>query len=121
MSFINNNPYDIIVWIIVYVFGFGGTDMVDVLCKALSFLLVIFLGYFIKKKGLVDKTFRDGITKLALDITLPAAVISSFLSFEKNNSLYMLMILGLVFNFFMIFVGFIFSLKKERKQYNRHD
>lgn len=88
--------------------------MVDVLCKALSFLAVIFLGYFVKKKGIVDKTFRDSITKIALDVTLPAAVISSFLSFEKNNSLYILMLLGLVFNFFMLFWGFIFSLKKER-------
>ena len=39
--------------------------MVDVLCKALSFLAVIFLGYFVKKKGIVDKTFRDSITKIA--------------------------------------------------------
>ena len=92
---------------------FGGIKMVDVLCKALSFLAVIFLGYFVKKKGIVDKTFRDSITKIALDVTLPAAVISSFLSFEKNNSLYILKLLGLVFNFFMLFWGFIFSLKKD--------
>ena len=29
--------------------------MVDVLCKALSFLAVIFLGYFVKKKSTVYK------------------------------------------------------------------
>ena len=61
----------------------------------------------------ITDMFLDSITKIALDVTLPAAVISSFLSFEKNNSLYILMLLGLVFNFFMLFLGFIFSLKKE--------
>ena len=57
--------------------------MVDVLCKALSFLAVIFLGYFVKKKGIVDKTFRDSITKIALDVTLPAAVINTLTRFQK--------------------------------------
>ena len=88
--------------------------MFTVLCKALSFLIVIFLGYYLKKKGVFNSSFRDAVTMLALNITLPAAIISSFSSFEKNNSLFLLMFMGLGINFIMVAVGFVFSLKKER-------
>ncbi len=88
--------------------------MVNVLCKALSFLVIIFLGYILKKRGTFKEGFRDAVTFIALNLTLPAAIISSFVSFEKNNSLFLLMIMGLLINFFMLFAGFIFSLGKER-------
>ena len=98
----------------IYSTSYGGGFMINVLCKALSFLIVIVVGYYLRHKGIVDKSFRDSITKLALNVTLPAAVVSSFLSFEKNNMLFLLMLMGLVFNVILIGIGYFCSLKKER-------
>jgi len=88
--------------------------MINVLCKALSFLIVIVVGYYLRHRDIVDKSFRDGVTKLALNVTLPAAVVSSFLSFEKNNMLFVLMLIGLLFNILLVFIGYFFSRNKER-------
>ena len=88
--------------------------MVNVLCKALSFLVIIVLGYTLKKRGIFKDGLREAVTFIALNLTLPAAILSSFVSFQKDNSLFALMFMGLLANFFMIFVCFILSIKKER-------
>lgn len=88
--------------------------MINVLFKAFSFLAVIVISYLFKKKGFFKQSDSAIVTKIALWITLPAAVISSFASFEKNNLLFLLMLMGLVFNIVMIFAGYIASIKKER-------
>ncbi len=92
----------------------GAVNLINVLCKALSFLAIIILGYCLKKRGIFKDGFREAVTFIALNLTLPAAILSSFVSFQKDNSLFALMLMGLLVNFFMLFVGFIFSAGKER-------
>ena len=88
--------------------------MILVLFKALSFLAIIFLGYFLKRKGFFSENDKNIITKIALNITLPASIISSFVSFEKNNSLFILVFMGLVIGIFMFLTGALVSLGKNR-------
>ena len=89
-------------------------NLVLVLCKALSFLAIIFLGYFLKKRGFFSESDKNIITKIALNITLPAAIISSFASFEKSSSLFILVLMGLGIDIFMFFLGFLVSIRKSR-------
>ena len=89
--------------------------MILVLFKALSFLAIIFLGYFLKRKGFFSEIDKNIITKIALNITLPASIISSFVSFEKNNSLFILVFMGLVIGIFMFLTGALVSLGKNRE------
>jgi predicted permease len=88
--------------------------MTDVLFKAFSFLAVIIIGYLLKKKGVFKEEDTKLIAEIALNITLPASVISSFASFEKNNMLFILMLIGLFANLFMSLIAFIASMRKSR-------
>lgn len=69
--------------------------MVTVLLKAFSFVLIIALGYILKKGGLFDgESYRIPL-KIVLNITLPAAVITSFSSTEVRPQLALLALLGI--------------------------
>ena len=55
------------------------------------------------------------MTKIAINVTLPAAVITSFASFQRDDSLFILVLLGLGLNFVMILFGFLASLGKNKR------
>jgi len=88
--------------------------MIDVLFKAFSFVAVIVCGYIIKKKGGFGDSALKLVSALALNITLPASVISSFAAFKKDNTIFMLMLLGLGINLAMSFFAFVISRKRSR-------
>lgn len=89
--------------------------MANVLFKAGSFILVILLGYALKRFHFFREDDYKVMTKIAINITLPAAVITSFAGFEKDDSLFILVILGLVLNFIMGAFGFLASIGKSKK------
>ena len=88
--------------------------MSGVLLKAFSFILVIIIGYFLKKKGFFKKEDVSVITKITLNITLPAAVVTSFSNFEKDSSLFMIIAIGFATDFVLVMLGYLISMKKER-------
>lgn len=88
--------------------------MVGVLFKALSFLLIIFLSYYLKKKGFFSPEDYSIISKITLNITLPAAVISSFANFQKDSILFLMVGLGLGVNLLMILLSSVMTVKKDR-------
>ncbi|MGI5896457.1 MAG: AEC family transporter [Oscillospiraceae bacterium] len=86
-----------------------------VLLKAGSFVLVILLGYALKRFHFFGEGDYKVMTKIAINITLPAAVITSFASFQRDDSLFILVLLGLGLNFVMILFGFLASLGKNKR------
>lgn len=89
--------------------------MEQIILKALTFVFVIILGYLLKKKRLFAPDEYKVVTKIVMNITLPAAIITSFGSFQKENSLFVLVLLGLVSNMIMVFIGYTFSKGKGDK------
>jgi predicted permease len=59
--------------------------MEQVLTKALAFVAVIALGYFLKKRGFFKPHDYELIAKIVLNITLPCAVITSFAAFKMDS------------------------------------
>ena len=88
--------------------------MLAVLFKALSFLLILFLSYYLKKKGFFSPEDYSIVSKITLNITLPAAVITSFANFQKDSTLFLMVALGLGINLLLILLAGIFSAKKAR-------
>ncbi|MGE4215200.1 MAG: AEC family transporter [Anaerotignaceae bacterium] len=88
--------------------------MIEVLFKALSFVLIIFVAYQLKQKGFFSPKDYTIVSKITLNITLPAAVITSFANFEKDNTLFLLVALGLGIDLLLILIGAILSYKKDR-------
>lgn len=86
-----------------------------VLLKAGSFVLVILLGYALKRFRFFEEGDYKVMTKIAINVTLPAAVITSFASFQRDDSLFILVLLGLGLNFVMILFGFLASLGKNKR------
>ena len=77
--------------------------MLLILAKALGFAAVIAIGYIMRKIDFFKQDDYKIITKLVLNFTLPAAILSGFVNFERQNM-----------NIFLIFIGFILSFKKDR-------
>ncbi|WP_252318145.1 MULTISPECIES: hypothetical protein [Symbiopectobacterium] len=78
--------------------------MVDVLIKAFSFILVIIIGYQLKWRGVLQPETGTALSKLMMNFTLPAAVITGFASFLVDHSLLILVAFGLGCN--LLSVGY---------------
>ena len=90
--------------------------MEQVLLKAGSFVIIIILGYLLKRFHVFGQNDYKVMTTIAVNVTLPAAVITSFAKFERDDSLFLLAVLGFGLNFVMIFFGFLASLRKDKKE-----
>lgn len=89
--------------------------MYNILLRASAFVFVIFLGYFLKRRGFFSQTDSKFVNKTVINIVLPSAIISSFGSFQKDNSLFILVLFGLICNLILIYLGYLFSKKKDSK------
>ena len=89
--------------------------MIEVLLKAGSFVIVIVIGYLLKRFGVFGPKDYKVMTTIAVNVTLPAAVITSFARFERDDSLFLLAVLGFGLNFVMILWGFLASLGKGKE------
>lgn len=86
-----------------------------VLLKAGSFVLVIFLGYCLKRLRFFGESDYQVMTKIAINVTLPAAVITSFANFTRDDSLFLLVVLGMGLNFVMVLFGFLASMRRNKR------
>lgn len=88
--------------------------MEKVLTKALAFVAVIALGYFLKKRGFFKPHDYELIAKIVLNITLPCAVITSFAAFKMDYTLFILTLIGFCGNLLMNCLGiYIDALSDE--------
>lgn len=86
--------------------------MLTVLSKAIAFVLIILIGYTLKRKGFFAPTDYQLVSKIVLNITLPCAVINSFAHFEMDFSLIIAVLLGLVGNCVMICVALLLTRRE---------
>ncbi|MBC8535406.1 AEC family transporter [Feifania hominis] len=86
--------------------------MGDVLLRAFCFVFLIFLGFILKRVGLFKQGEYRVISKVVLNITLPAAVITSFATYDSPPSLLILVVIGFACNLLMFGVGYITSRGK---------
>lgn len=82
--------------------------MADVLIKAGCLILVILLGYTLKKIGVFKKSDFPIFSHIVLDITLPCAIIINFTAFDFDPSLISLIFVGLLFCALLSLAGWVF-------------
>ncbi len=85
--------------------------MSDVFAKAFAFILIITLGYVLKRRGILRKEDRGPILNLVFYITLPCILISGFKTFEYSHSLFFAIFIGIFANFGIFFVTYLTSLR----------
>ncbi|NME35513.1 MULTISPECIES: AEC family transporter [Fusobacterium] len=89
--------------------------MENIILKVISLIFIIFFGYFLKKLSFFKKDDYKLISKIAINITLPAATIISFQSFTKDNSLIIFIFLGIFCNLLLLQIGSFISKNKNNK------
>jgi hypothetical protein len=87
--------------------------MQAILFRAFCFICIVLAGFLLRQVGVFDKRDFQAVKKVIVTITLPAAVINSFSSFERNMSLIYIAGFGLGFNLLMVMVGYLVKWKKS--------
>ncbi len=87
--------------------------MSEIVTKAVSFIILIALGYILKKCGILQKEDRHSILNLVFYITLPCILISSFKTFEYSSSLIIPLLIGIAANFIVLGFGYVASIKSK--------
>lgn len=82
--------------------------MASVLLTASSFVLIIFFGFFLRRAGFFGPQDHQLLSKLVMNVTLPAAVIRNFAALDLTPSLLFLAVLGVLLNVAgALLVGFL--------------
>lgn len=95
-------------------------EMMAVLEKAAAFVLIIVIGYLLKKKGFFGLEDFRLISKIVLRITLPCAIISNFSSLRIQYSMLLLCFMGILCNLLMAGIGYLGNRKEsgEKKAFD---
>ena len=82
----------------------------EVLIKVSVFLVIILMGYVLKRIGLFGRDDYRVVSKIIFRLTLPCAVINAFSEgFRKDSLLYLLVLLGLFCNLLLWGLSWLFS------------
>ncbi|MBQ7886077.1 MAG: AEC family transporter [Clostridia bacterium] len=66
------------------------------LVRPMSFVLVIVLGYALKRAGFLRKEDQPVLSRIMINITLPCAIIQGFSSFERDSRLFWIVGIGFI-------------------------
>lgn len=89
--------------------------MEEILTTSSGFFIMIFIGYFLKKIGVVKLEDKDFLGKILLNVCLPAVIIMSFQGFVFEVSLIIALVIGISCNLLGIFVGYLLSRNKSKE------
>lgn len=90
--------------------------MQKVIMQAACYIAVILLGYLLKKAGIFKQDDFYVISKLTLNVTLPATVICNLAGKELELSLLLIPLMGLGMGIFYSLAGILISVGKDRRQ-----
>ncbi|MGX7419892.1 AEC family transporter [Carnobacterium gallinarum] len=83
-----------------------------ILLQALGFLLIIFMAYVLKSAGLFKTSDGHLLSKLIVNLTLPAAIIVGFNGIQVNSTFFLLILLGLCSNILLVTIGGFLARKQ---------
>ena len=88
--------------------------MAQILLKSASFIFIIILAYTLKRLGLFSSTDYKIATKILLNVTMPAAVATSFASYKADLSLLLCTLIGFGMNWLVLGLAHLFSRRGDR-------
>ena len=86
--------------------------MGEIAAKDASLILIIVIGYVIKRIGWVSAADFPKFSKIVLRITLPCALITSFNTFDITSNLLFLTAIGLLANLILQITGYLVNQRK---------
>ena len=89
--------------------------MFDVLIKSLTFILIIVIGYTLKKVDVLMSSDANVVATIIMNITLPCALLTSANGIELDATILILIAIGIISNVVMMIIGYIASIKDDAK------
>ena len=86
--------------------------MVDVLIKALGFVVTIIIGFLLKQFKILKKEDGYALAAIIMNVTLPCALFSSANEITVNGAMIILIIVGFILNLLMLGIGYLVSYGK---------
>lgn len=90
--------------------------MLDILMRAGSFVLIILLGYFLKKIGFFKQEDFSILSKITIRITLPCAIITSFAGKKIDPAMLSLVALAICCGFLYVGIGYFMNRHTTREK-----
>ena len=85
-------------------------DVMRMLVFQLQILLLIFIGYHLGKKGVIDGKIRSGLSRILTDVIMPANIINAFAQkITRDTLLYQKMIAAFVISAVLQTVFYVFG------------
>ncbi len=91
--------------------------MIDILIKALGFIFIICIGFFLKQKGICKKEHGQFLSTIIMNITLPCALISSINNLDITPTLLLALVIGFMGNVITNIAGYLIT--KDNKPIDR--
>lgn len=88
----------------------------DFLLKPLSFVLIIFTAYLLKRVGFFGESDHRIVSRIVLNITLPCAVLHAFSAFERDLSLLALVPLGFICALIPLIVVYLVTKGMDKRR-----
>ena len=90
--------------------------MLDIIMRAGSFIAIIVMGYLLKKIGFFKEEDFGILSKVAIKITLPCAIIVSFSGKQIDPALLALPLIAIVCGAIYVALGYLSCAKQSRDQ-----
>ena len=87
--------------------------MFDVFIKSLTFIIIICIGFTLKKLKVLKKKDADVLATIIMNVTLPCALLTSANGISVDTTILILVVSGILLNVFMIIVGYLAASKEN--------
>ena len=94
--------------------------MAGILLRACFFLLMVILGYGMKKAGVLTKDDGVAVARVVLNITLPCAILASFRTFVFEWGYMVIPLISFAANWAMLGIGYMISRRSGRENIASH-
>ena len=87
----------------------------DYIFKPMSYVLVIMLGYLLKRAGFFGKDDHRLMSKIMVNITLPCTIIQAFDGFERDTKMFIIVGIGFICAFMPILLMYLTTGRVEKR------
>jgi predicted permease len=86
----------------------------DFVLKIAALILILLGGVFLRRKGFFEEGDYRVISRIVVNMTLPAAVVHAFSDFEKSGEMLFVVLAGIVFSSLPGMISLLFTKRKDK-------
>lgn len=88
--------------------------MYEIILQSISLFFMIFLGFVMKRVGILKKADGTMLARIIMNVTLPAVIIVNFMDLKINKSLLLFTVVALVWFVVQLVSTYFYSRKKDK-------